>query len=113
MYIFNYLFIYTYNFNINFLQLKFVRNERDANELDINNGNQGIIIDTGELVWSVAFAVATGRHRVNTTLGKPHYRYKVAGGIIIATGLASGRIRIWDATTGRHNNFCIIIQSKL
>jgi WD40 repeat protein len=72
------------------------RNIAESNEDSENH----VVIDTGELVWSVALAMASGKHRVSTTLGRPHYRYKVSGGIVIATGLASGRIRIWDVRTG-------------
>ena len=64
------------------------------------NRHRVVTIDTGELVWALAFGTSTADtkpHSVNLNW----YRYKVAPDLILATGLNSGRIRTWDCKTGR------------
>ena len=56
-------------------------------------------IDAGELVWAVAF----GSRHADT---KPYstnlnwYRYRIATDLLLATGLSSGRIRVYQVKTG-------------
>ncbi|XP_074640892.1 WD repeat and SOCS box-containing protein 1-like [Tubulanus polymorphus] len=59
-----------------------------------------VTIDAGELIWSVAFgssSAETQPHSVN--LSMRHYNH--AADLLLATGLNSGRIRVWEVSSGR------------
>ena len=56
-------------------------------------------IDTGELVWAVAFGCGTAATTPNS-INLNWWRYKVPKDLILATGLNSGRIRTWNVRTG-------------
>ena len=61
-------------------------------------------IDTGELVWAVAFGCGTSATTPNS-INLNWWRYKVPKDLILATGLNSGRIRTWNVRTGT-NEIC-------
>ena len=56
-------------------------------------------IYTGELVWALAFGSKTADTKPNS-INLNWYRYHDAKDLILATGLNSGRIRIWEVKTG-------------
>ncbi len=70
---------------------------------DMIEGQQMISIDTGELVWAVAFGCGTATtqaNSINLNWSQKHWRYKIPKNLILATGLNSGRIRTWSVRTG-------------
>ena len=63
-----------------------------------------LTIDAGELVWALAFGSSTCQYGAETHVNglvRYHYLPLVAKDLILATGLARGRIRTWDVRTGR------------
>lgn len=60
------------------------------------------VIDCGYLVWAVAFACLKCTDRCNHLHSLPRWPgVQPAGDLILATGLATSRIRIWDVFTGK------------
>ncbi|XP_067680259.1 WD repeat and SOCS box-containing protein 1-like [Haliotis asinina] len=57
---------------------------------------QTLTIDCGELVWSVAFGSGTSK----TDNAHVWTRLKLDQNLILATGLQSGRIKLWNCGTG-------------
>lgn len=68
-------------------------------------------IDTGELVWAVAFGCGTAVTTPNS-INLNWWRYRVPKDLILATGLNSGKIRTWNVRTGKVNTFIAIIEFK-
>lgn len=80
--------------------------EQDDQDLEGRRlSHQPLVIDAGELVWALAFGSSTCHHgdigRQETRAdGTVRYHYLVAKDLMLATGLARGRIRTWDVKTG-------------
>lgn len=65
-----------------------------------NDNHKTVTIYTGELVWALAFGSKTADTKPNS-INLNWYRYHDAKDLILATGLNSGRIRIWEVKTGQ------------
>lgn len=72
----------------------------DSEDFDGNQLSHEIItIDAGELVWAVAFGSRTADTKPYST-NLNWYRYHIATDLLLATGLSSGRIRVYQVKTG-------------
>jgi WD repeat/SOCS box-containing protein 1 len=56
------------------------------------------LIDCKDYVWSVAFGSSHAKEKDNTQSWK---RVKINESTILATGLQTGRIKLWDCSTGQ------------
>ena len=83
--------------NVTFLFLRVAHDNKDCEGNELSHEVR--TIDAGELVWAVAF----GSRHADT---KPYstnlnwYRYRIATDLLLATGLSSGRIRVYQVKTG-------------
>ncbi|XP_064619011.1 WD repeat and SOCS box-containing protein 1-like isoform X2 [Lineus longissimus] len=76
------------------------RTNSETNPTGRDSLRKTITIDAGELIWALAFGSSTAEMRpqsVNLNI-KHFFSCK---GLILATGLNSGRIRTWDVATGK------------
>ena len=72
----------------------------DSEDFEGNQLSHNVItIDAGELVWAVAFGSRTADTKPYST-NLNWYRYRIATDLLLATGLSSGRIRVWQVKTG-------------
>lgn len=68
----------------------------NPNHMDGLQGRNYHVIDTGELVHSVAFGITSN------TVKKQRWMYQnLTSTVVLATGHKSGRIKLWNCETGR------------
>ncbi|GAB6033722.1 WD repeat and SOCS box-containing protein 1 [Chamberlinius hualienensis] len=69
---------------------------------DNTTNTSEITIDCGYLVWAVAFASLKCTHQCPQPHSAPQWTgVQSSGDLILATGLATSRIRIWEVLTGK------------
>ncbi len=71
----------------------------EHNDAHMIEGQHVRSIDTGELVWAVAFGCGTAVTTPNS-VNLNWWRYRVPRDLILATGLHSGKIRTWNVASG-------------
>lgn len=104
-------------FTLNFLihsSLHGVKNFANLNHSKLSrqnsDGNQKNkpceqVIDCGDIVWSLAFGSSVPEKR-SRCVNIEWHRFRFGQDqLLLATGLANGRIKIWDAYTGKEGHF--------
>ncbi|XP_063153255.1 WD repeat and SOCS box-containing protein 1 [Candoia aspera] len=85
----------------NFANLSHSKLSRQNSDGDQKNKPSEQVIDCGDIVWSLAFGSSVPEKR-SRCVNIEWHRFKFGQDqLLLATGLANGRIKIWDAYTGK------------
>ncbi|XP_041348216.1 WD repeat and SOCS box-containing protein 1-like [Gigantopelta aegis] len=72
----------------------------NINEKDEDTCQQPRLLDCGEHVFALAFGASKNQQKAHKSV-KVWTRFNFNGGLILATGLQSGKIKLWNCSTGQ------------
>ena len=86
------------------LMSSFCKISNGVNESDRTASCQLRLLDCGEHVFSLAFGASKEQQKAHKSV-KVWTRFNFDGGLILATGLQSGKIKLWNCSTGEMSAF--------